>query len=342
MKNNISDLFEYIFVENFLQKTINESILFIESLPLHWMIEDNKIDILSFDYKLKQQAKNSVISVIQEIPNQKKYDLIFYPFSKNKKEAIAMLHLLKTHLAEGGHLVTAAMNDAGGKSLVKIVNNVGYVGESHSKNKARIFIGKSDSKKSEDFAAFTALLEPHQININGHDYFSQAGIFGWNKIDVGSKLLIDHISEPLKGVGADFGCGYGYLSKQICAQYPDITDLYCIDVDWRALECSKLNLKSHQDQANVEFLWADLSNSIERIKPLDFVVMNPPFHEGKETKVDLGHKMIECAHSRLKNGGKLYIVANKQLPYERLLTGLFKKQEKLFEGNGFKVFKATK
>lgn len=52
--------------------------------------------------------------------------------------------------------------------------------------------------------------------------------------------------------------------------------------------------------------------------------MNPPFHEGRVTDVSLGQSFIAAAASRLKPGGRLLMVANRQLPYELTLKGLFK------------------
>ena len=51
--------------------------------------------------------------------------------------------------------------------------------------------------------------------IKGQNFTTQPGIFGWDKIDQGSKLLINHISNDLYGHGADFGCGYGFLSDYL-------------------------------------------------------------------------------------------------------------------------------
>ncbi len=74
----------------------------------------------------------------------------------------------------------------------------------------------------------------------------------------------------------------------------------------------------------------------------DTVIMNPPFHEGRVTDVSLGQAFIAAAASRLKPGGRLLMVANRQLPYETTLKGLFKNVTLLEEANGFKIFDAKK
>ena len=78
------------------------------------------------------------------------------------------------------------------------------------------------------------------------------------------------------------------------------------------------------------------------MKNLDFIVMNPPFHEGKKTNVEIGKAFISNAFEELKSGGILYMVANAHLPYEAVLSEKFSTIEKKFEGQGFKIFAAVK
>ncbi|MCF7675277.1 MAG: methyltransferase, partial [Akkermansiaceae bacterium] len=51
----------------------------------------------------------------------------------------------------------------------------------------------------------------------------------------------------------------------------------------------------------------------------DAIVVNPAFHRGRETAVDLGVAFIHAAAAALRRGGSLYLVANRQLPYESVL-----------------------
>ena len=50
----------------------------------------------------------------------------------------------------------------------------------------------------------------------------------------------------------------------------------------------------------------------------------------------------DLAHSALKPGGKLLMVANRQLPYEAALRELFRSIDVVEEGSGFKVIEARK
>jgi len=148
------------------------------------------------------------------------------------------------------------------------------------------------------------------------------------------------LPEKLKGTGADFGCGYGYLARQVLTRYESIKTLYCIEADHNALACAKENLSDYADKT--EFIWADLTAFTARLKTLDWVVMNPPFHEGKAADSEIGKAFISTAHRLMRKNAQLYMVANTHLPYEAHLQDTFFKVEKAAEGSGFKVLICTK
>ena len=51
--------------------------------------------------------------------------------------------------------------------------------------------------------------------------------------------------------------------------------------------------------------------------------MNPPFHRGRAAEPEIGAGMIRAAAKALKPGGRLFMVANRQLPYETVLAAVF-------------------
>ena len=90
------------------------------------------------------------------------------------------------------------------------------------------------------------------------------------------------------------------------------------------------------------FAWADVRQPGAVPTGLDFIVMNPPFHEdGAETKA-LGQDFIRAAHTALRRSGALWLVANRHLPYEAVLGSLFPTVEVRAEAQGFKVLEARK
>lgn len=70
--------------------------------------------------------------------------------------------------------------------------------------------------------------------------------------------------------------------------------------------------------------------------------MNPPFHTGRAAEPAIGQGMIRAAAAALKPGGRLFLVANRQLPYERMLSAAFKSVVELASDKTFKILSARR
>jgi len=70
--------------------------------------------------------------------------------------------------------------------------------------------------------------------------------------------------------------------------------------------------------------------------------MNPPFHVGRTADPSLGRAFIASAAKMLAGHGKLWMVANRHLPYEQALSDAFRNVDKIAQNNAFKVFHATR
>ena len=70
--------------------------------------------------------------------------------------------------------------------------------------------------------------------------------------------------------------------------------------------------------------------------------MNPPFHEGRAARPDLGIAMIRQAAASLKHGGSLLMVANRGLPYEETLRQAFNRVSELEGDRSYRIFQASR
>jgi 16S rRNA (guanine1207-N2)-methyltransferase len=70
--------------------------------------------------------------------------------------------------------------------------------------------------------------------------------------------------------------------------------------------------------------------------------MNPPFHQGRAADPGIGQQIIRAAAKALKKGGRLMMVANRQLPYEAILQAEFTDWQELARNSGFKVLAARR
>ena len=235
-------------------------------------------------------------------------------------------------LKVGGRLDAMAPKDKGGSRLKKELESFGLeVGESAKAHHRRCVVVRPNAVTGLDEAI--AAGAPRLVE--GLEAWSQPGIFAWDRIDGGS-ILLAQTATALKGAGADLGCGYGALATVVLGS-PAVTALRLIDLDRRAIEAARRNVSDPR----ALFEWADV-RTVEAAGDLDFIVTNPPFHDGGTEDKRLGQAFIRQAAGMLKKGGVLWLVANRHLPYEAELNAAFKRVRMAADTGGYKVFEAVK
>jgi 16S rRNA (guanine1207-N2)-methyltransferase len=161
------------------------------------------------------------------------------------------------------------------------------------------------------------------------------GVFSADAPDQGSMLLAAALPAKLGGRVADMGAGWGYLSRAILGR-DGVKTLDLIEADADALACARVNITDPRAQ----FYWADATTYKGKTQ-WDTVVMNPPFHAGRSAEPSLGMGFIKAAHRGLAASGSLMLVANRHLPYEKLLVTLFKQVEEVGGDKSFRVLRAA-
>jgi 16S rRNA (guanine1207-N2)-methyltransferase len=228
-------------------------------------------------------------------------------------------------------LTVLAPKDKGGSRLASDLKQLGAAFEETAKRHHRICFatGPGDAGAIE-----SALAEGAPRKLEAIGLWSQPGVFSWDRIDPGSALLLTHL-PALSGRGADFGCGIGVLARAVLAS-KKVSELTLIDNDSRAIEMARRNI----EDSRAKFLWGDARTS--DLTGLDFIVMNPPFHEGGIENQGLGQTFIQRAAAALRNGGACWMTANRHLPYEKTLKPLFKRVTLIAQEAGYKIYQAQK
>ena len=235
-------------------------------------------------------------------------------------------------LKVGGRLDVMAPKDKGGSRLKKELQAFGVeIGETAKAHHRRCVVIRPEILTGID----EAIAGGSPRIVPGLEAWSQPGVFAWDRIDPGSALLAEHL-PPMKGGGVDLGCGYGALSV-VTLRSPAVNALRLIDLDRRAVEAARRNVEDPRatfDQADVRL--------VEDTGDRDFVVSNPPFHDGGAEDRRLGQAFIRKAAGLLKKGGVAWIVANRHLPYEAELNEAFKRVRMVADAGGYKLFEAVK
>ena len=235
-------------------------------------------------------------------------------------------------LKVGGRLDAMAAKDKGGARLKKELEGFGVgVGESAKAHHRRCVVIRPETLTGIDEAITAGAARL----VEGLEAWSQPGVFAWDRIDAGS-LLLAQTAPVLKGAGADLGCGYGALATVVLGS-PAVTALRLVDLDRRAVDAARKNVTDPR----ARFEWAD-ARTLEGAGDLDFIVTNPPFHDGGAEDRRLGQAFIQKAAAMLGKGGVLWLVANRHLPYEADLNAAFKRVTKVADAGGYKVYEAVK
>lgn len=248
--------------------------------------------------------------------------------TKHKEENFANIARGWDLLAAGGTLVCAGANDDGAASLEKQVGKAFGGVDSLSKFHSRVFWLVKGSHAPPDY--WQKLTSLHSVGDGS--WVSQPGVFSWDHVDDGSALLAAHLPPDLFGHVADFGCGWGFLTRRVLATCPAVTKIDGIDAEHRAVEAARANVPDPR----ATFHWLDLINEAAPAT-YDTIVCNPPFHAGRAAEPSLGQGFIAVAGKALKPRGRFYMVANRGLPYEPLLKAHFTSFETLADNNKFRV-----
>ncbi len=134
-------------------------------------------------------------------------------------------------------------------------------------------------------------------------FVSDLGVFAKDKIDYGSKLLIDvYLKEGRSEVSLlDVGCGYGVIGITLAKLLHTQSTL--VDVNKRALHLAKMNAKEHK--VDVSIIMSDGYDSV--FGKFDCIMTNPPIRAGKATVM----RILENAKEFLNDSGELWFVMRK-------------------------------
>ena len=166
-------------------------------------------------------------------------------------------------------------------------------------------------------------------------FTSDLGVFSKNKVDYGSKVLVETILNmnfTNKRI-LDVGCGYGFIGivlSKITNSYVDM-----IDINKRAVHLSLMNIENNKVNAS-----AFISDAYENIKETyDYIVTNPPIRAGKQKVLEV---LLNAKEHLNKNGILYYVIRKDQgaISISEKLKGIYN-VELLKKDKRVYIYKAT-
>ena len=260
---------------------------------------------------------------------------------RQRDEARALFAQALQRCAPGGVVVACIANDDGAKSGEGDFRKLCGLDGNLTKHHCRVFwVRRDDAKIDASLLAQWSTLDAVRPILGGR-FMSRPGVFAWDRIDPASQLLVEHLPADLRGRAADLGAGYGYLSDALLKRCPGIASLDLYEAEARALELARRNLADAAARLPLRYLWQDVTAGLS--ETYDVIVTNPPFHaQQSAARPDIGRAFIAAAAAALVPGGRLWLVANRNLPYELELDANFGSVRIVAQQQGFKIIEAIK
>jgi 16S rRNA (guanine1207-N2)-methyltransferase len=232
----------------------------------------------------------------------------------------------------GGRIVVAGGKTDGIDSLRKRLSAVLELDGSLAKHHGTVFWL---TRPAEASPALADLTEPPAPTLIEGRFRTAPGMFSSDRVDPGSRFLGENLPLDIAGAAADFCAGWGYLSAVLLERCAGVQSIDVFEADFDALEAGKANLAGI-GKAELAYHWLDLlSEPVGRI--YDAIVMNPPFHAGRAGDPSIGQAMIKAASGALKPNGRLFLVANRHLPYEAAVQAGFRSTGELARNESYKL-----
>ena len=112
------------------------------------------------------------------------------------------------------------------------------------------------------------------------EFLTASGVFSKDRVDLGTRLLIEAMVLPDTGCVLDIGCGYGAVGVAAAAFNPRL-NVIMTDLNMRAVRLSRQNIeinKLHNAEVRHGYLYEPVAGLA-----FDCVLSNPPVSAGMET-----------------------------------------------------------
>lgn len=263
--------------------------------------------------------------------------IVFHP--KEKALADFLLFLARSRLVDGGTLWLVGENKGGIRSTEKRLHDAGIAITKVDSARHCQLLRIAPKSAGAPFA-LEDWLEVVEIDIHDDTLAVAAlpGVFSAGRLDEGTGLLLETLADTtLQGRLLDMGCGAGVIGAWLKKRQPALA-VEMVDSNAMAIAASEWTLRENGLQAEIH-----PGNGFSSVSgTFDWIVSNPPFHDGIATDYRFSEQFIADAKRFLKPGGRLRIVANAHLKYLPLLEQSFRSVRTVSENTRFRVYEAQR
>jgi 16S rRNA (guanine1207-N2)-methyltransferase len=209
----------------------------------------------------------------------------------------------------GGRIkhMTVAMNDV-------LREHFGRVDVTHARQKSRVLVARGPHDGRDPV--------PRRENHDGLTVCAFGGAFAGTSIDIGTRLLLDHLPDPKQGADAaiDLACGTGVVAATLALRHPELR-VHASDQSAVAVASARATAAANGVSDRVDVVRDDMLQT-RPDSSAGYIALNPPFHVGAALSESIAPRFFADAARVLRPGGELWTVWNSPLLYRPALERL--------------------
>ncbi len=293
------------------------------------------------------------ITTLIDLPDEQKasFDAVLIDLPKSRGRLRRWLLLARLALKPGGMLYLAGAKQGGMLSAQQDAEALFGRSQTLAYRKGnRLVACRSEAAPTQEPAwmhepgiapgswlQFEAALAGRRLKL-----FSLPGVFSSDHLDDGTAMLLAHLPALDGERLLDLGCGCGPIGIAVglLPGKPPALQVELIDSDLEAIACTQRNLQ----QAGLLRASAYPSDGIpaQKTAVYDWVLTNPPFHAGQQQAYHMALAFIAQSQRALVDGGRLLLVANRFLPYDKAMRQVFSAVHILAQDNRYHLLLGMK
>ncbi len=271
-------------------------------------------------------------------------DVVLLDIPKGRQVARAYLWTAAQVLRPGGYLYLAGANAVGAKAVIQdaatLFGQAPVLGHKRS-HRVAVAVRPETLRLPKDWGAQMS-WQPQMRTVarpeGAYTLVTMPGIFSWDHLDEGTALLLDHLGVAAGEDVLDVGCGYGIIGLAAGRAGARVV---LVDDNLLAVRCARANVRANGLGARCEVLASDLTSAV-RERRFDLILSNPPFHQSVDVSTSVAVRLVQEAFGVLRRRGRLRIVANAFLPYDRTMRETFGNVRVVAENARYRVLEAVR